>query len=625
MHMSNLQKKICDQEVSEIIRKGAVVEVGSQGFVSGFFLVPKSDGSWRPIINLKGLNSFLVYRHFKMEGLNNARHLVKPGCWMEKIDLKDAYFTVPLHQVDRHLLQFRWEGELWQFTCMAFGLASAPWTFTKLVQPIVTWLRARGIKVVVYLDDFFFCAYSRESLLEHLRIAETVLDGLGSVINREKSVLIPHHSIEFIGFVIDSIAFTISLPLKKRSCIVNLCEKALLCPQFSLQDLASLLGLLSWASTVVDFAQSHYRHLQRQYNAGLVDGREDMRKRITLSPESREDLSWWVGNTFLSKGKSLFEQCPALVICSDATLSGWGAVCWGVTTAGPWESADIPKHINELELVGAFNALRSFANDLRSCSVLLKLDNTTAVSYINQLGGTRSEPLCDLALDISNWCESCKINLLATHLLGHLNGIADAKSRRKPVWSDWRLATEAFRLIAGRWMVSLDLFASSWNAQLPRFVRWLPQPGIWGINALSSSWRKLQGYAFPPFSLIKDCLSKVSREQSSLVLVCPFWQSQPWFPLLLELAVDVPLMLRPHPKLLQSSLGAQHPLCQGNSFRLTAWKLSGIALEAEAFRRTLSDSSWWERALQLTPTTRRHGTFGAAGVIGSITIPYLMI
>jgi hypothetical protein len=258
MQMSNPPKEICDREVAEMVGKGAVGEVSSQGFVSGFFLVPKSDGSWRPIINLKGLNNFLVYRHFKMEGLNNAKHLVKPGCWMAKIDLKDAYFTVPLHQADRHLLQFRWGGKLWQFTCMAFGLASAPWTFTKLVKPIVTWLRARGIKVIVYLDDFFFCADSKESLLEHLRIAESILEGLGFVINRVKSVLIPHHGIEFVGFVIDSIAFTISLPLKKRSRIVNLCEKASSSPQVSLHDLASLLGLLSWASIAVDFAQSHY-------------------------------------------------------------------------------------------------------------------------------------------------------------------------------------------------------------------------------------------------------------------------------------------------------------------------------------------------------------------------------
>jgi hypothetical protein len=105
---------------------------------------------------------------------------------------------------------------------------------------------------------------------------------------------------------------------------------------------------------------------------------------------------------------------------------------------------------------------------------------------------------------------------------GYLNVNADSQSRRKPDWSDWQLAPEEFRLISSRWLISIDLFASSWNAQFPQFVSWMPQPGAWGINALSFSWVDLKAYAFPPFSLIKDCLSKVSREGSSFILVCPF-------------------------------------------------------------------------------------------------------
>jgi hypothetical protein len=69
MHMSNPKKKICNQEVLEMVGKGAVAEMRSQRFVRGFFLVPKSDGSWRPFINLKGLNSFLVYHQFKWRAL----------------------------------------------------------------------------------------------------------------------------------------------------------------------------------------------------------------------------------------------------------------------------------------------------------------------------------------------------------------------------------------------------------------------------------------------------------------------------------------------------------------------------------------------------------------------------
>ena len=126
MVMSPSQQAICDGEVSSMSSKGAVTEV-STAFVSGFFIVPKSSGPLRPILNLKPLNRFIVYRHFKMEGLENVRHLLRPGYWMGKVDLRDAYFTVPIHTADRKFLQFKWGGGgIWQFTCMAFGLSAAP-------------------------------------------------------------------------------------------------------------------------------------------------------------------------------------------------------------------------------------------------------------------------------------------------------------------------------------------------------------------------------------------------------------------------------------------------------------------------------------------------------------------
>jgi hypothetical protein len=86
----------------------------------------------------------------------------------------------------------------------------------------------------------------------------------------------------------------------------------------------------------------------------------DMRVKLALSPESREYLSWWVCSLSYLGGKSMLEQSPVLVICSNDSLSGWGggAVCGEVTAAGPWTGKDIKRHINELELLGALNALR---------------------------------------------------------------------------------------------------------------------------------------------------------------------------------------------------------------------------------------------------------------------------
>ena len=91
--------------------------------------MPKKTGGHRPIVNLKPLNKFIVYEHFKMENLETVRFLVRKGDWFVKLDLKDAYLTVPVHNSHQKYLRFQWEGRVFQFKCMAFGLAPAPRIF----------------------------------------------------------------------------------------------------------------------------------------------------------------------------------------------------------------------------------------------------------------------------------------------------------------------------------------------------------------------------------------------------------------------------------------------------------------------------------------------------------------
>ena len=95
------QQVLIEQEVQKLKDKGAVAQlrrVPQDSFVSTLFLVPKKDGGQRPVINLKCLNSFVLSPHLKMEGIQTFKSLVKRGDWLVKVDLKDAYFSVPIHR-----------------------------------------------------------------------------------------------------------------------------------------------------------------------------------------------------------------------------------------------------------------------------------------------------------------------------------------------------------------------------------------------------------------------------------------------------------------------------------------------------------------------------------------------
>lgn len=150
------REEIRQLEISiKTLRQKGAIETCSfheKQFISSFFLVTKSDGSSRFILNLKELNKFIVTPHFKIEDIRTATGLVFPNFYMAIIDLEDAYFTVPVYPSSRKYLRFIFQGQLYQFVSLPFGLSLSPFIFTKLLKPVVTLLRSRGCVIVVYLD-----------------------------------------------------------------------------------------------------------------------------------------------------------------------------------------------------------------------------------------------------------------------------------------------------------------------------------------------------------------------------------------------------------------------------------------------------------------------------------------
>ena len=196
------------EEVQKLQSKGAVAELAlteaDRGFYSSLFLVPKKDGGMRPVINLKGLNKFVAPQHFKMEGLHTLKDLLRRYDWMTKLDLKDAFFMIPIHSSSRPALRFSVQNRLYQFTCLPFGLSCAPWVFTKTLKPALTLLRELGVRLVAYIDDILVMAETEEKSRDHTEGLVYLLENLGFMIHPEKKITTPTQEIEFLGIVADS-------------------------------------------------------------------------------------------------------------------------------------------------------------------------------------------------------------------------------------------------------------------------------------------------------------------------------------------------------------------------------------------------------------------------------------
>ena len=125
--------------------------------------------------------------------------VVSPGQWMASLDLKDAYFHIPIRATHHKFLRFHWLGQTYQFQALPFGLSYAPRVFTKVLVPVIAWLRRLGIQIFVYLDDILIVGFTRQEVESAVRIALQTLIQADYMINLKKSDLTPVQDLVYIG------------------------------------------------------------------------------------------------------------------------------------------------------------------------------------------------------------------------------------------------------------------------------------------------------------------------------------------------------------------------------------------------------------------------------------------
>ena len=134
----------------------------------------------------------------------------------------------------------------------------------------------------------------------------------------------------------------------------------------------------------------------------------------------------------------------------------------------------------------------------------------------------------------------------------------------------------------------MDLFASRLNNKLPKYASWKPDPKAEFIDAFSRSWNSLKFYAFPPFSIIEECLKKVMVEKANGIILTPLWPTQPWFPKLMKMVIAEPIILPLNILYLPFRKEAHQ---MNKNLRMMACLISGNATLTKDFQKMLSTSS----------------------------------
>lgn len=566
-------------EVQALLDKHAVEELHpplSPGFYGRIFVVPKATGGWRPVLDLSPLNRFLQRIHFKMDTASSIRAAIQRDDWATSLDLRDAYFHLLIHPRFRQWLRFTWANRVFQFRALPFGLSLSPWVFTRVTREVAIILRRRGIRVRMYLDDWLVLAPSYASCLAHTHDVRQTAESMGFALNLAKSDLRPSQSFDYLGMSIDSRSMSVRPGVRRLQHLTDLLNRLRSQRSASARQLSALLGTMESLSTLVPLGRLHKRPLQRHFAQRWSPTRNAWDDQVPLGEWFLEATDQWLDLRWLQTGVPLVPPTPQLQLFTDASHHGWGAHVADLSAAGVWSSAQTRLHVNVLEMNAVALALHSFQSFLRQRPVLLCTDNTTVACYINKQGGARSAVLSRKAEEILLFCQDRGIQLIARHVPGKLNIVADALSRPHMVLNtEWTLVHSLLRPLWDRWFrPHVDLFATQFNHRLPVYVSPVPDPAAWAVDALSISWEGLLAYAFPPFPIVARVLRKARHDRPTLILIAPKWPAQPWFPELLELCHVPPVPLQIGQKgLIQPRSGVPHASPQ--VLHLHAWLLCG--------------------------------------------------
>lgn len=408
----------------------------------------------------------------KFSTVDDAASKMTNNCYFAKVDLKSAYRSVPISKRSQKVTGLKWQFNnqtvYLKDTKLPFGAKLSPGIFHRLTQAVKRIMAGKGYHLlVVYLDDFFIIADSKQECMEALNCLLQLLRKLGFSINWNK-VIDPTTKLTFLGIELDSQAMTLRLPEDKLQCFRSELLSFLQRKRASKRQLQSLAGKLSWAAGVVKGGRVFLRRIFNKISTLKHTSHKTM-----ISTDMRDDIIWWFNFMEKFNGRStVLDSLPLECVYTDACDGAAGGVFGQDWFYFNW-SQDFPQadnfHINEKEVLAVAVAAHRWAPLWTSKRIILHSDNSVTVACINK--GTSHNHLIMHCLRKLFWLSATfNFHITARHIPGISNIAADAASRvHTPGYLEILLPYTAYTPLVRH--MSLKSFSFLLN----RFPSWVPR------------------------------------------------------------------------------------------------------------------------------------------------------
>ena len=469
----------------------------------------------------------------------------------------------------------------WEFRGGCFGLNVLPQKFMSVMTVLEKVWRSQGILCFVYLDDILILGQNPNQVEKHLSTVVDTLLKAGFKINEKKSLLAPTQNLQHLGFQLDLKNGFLNIGLEKLKMIQREFGKVRVAETLTCRKMASILGCVRSCLVALPCLRAFTDQLSRFVNLQTQFGWDHV---ITIPQalkeqlqELKEILQNWKGRKFC--------QAVTKTLHSDSSDFAWAGInpATGEAVQEFWREKSV-WHINLKELLAAISTVQALVKPGES--IKLCVDNTTAFYYLKKQGG-RLPHLNALLRPFLQHCLRKGITVQPTWVPSK-SMEADSLSRWQYDQGDYTLNRNLFLFLKKKFAPFLtprvDMFSSPGNCQLDNFVARWPHFQALATDALTCDLSPFRDvYANPPWNLLDKWLLRL-REAKHVrcMLICPYWASTRWWPLLIKLHT-------PHtPVFLIQPFNGMFTNCQNQCMRAPKWPLVCVMLSGANWRSNKS-------------------------------------
>lgn len=542
---SDSEKAVIRTEIKEALYHGALHRVQPvQGQVlSPITLNSKGD---RLCINFI-VNKFIKPKPFRETTLKDFKLDMKQGDWAVKADLKKAFWTVPVFNKHRRFLRFRWEGVVYEFKTLPFGLASSPWSLRLVTKPIIKHLRSMGIRAHCFVDDLIILNKSKQGAEDDLRAAVELFERLGFTVNKEKTSVAASKVFTFLGLSYNSEDMTHSAPPDKlrdvRKMARRLLAQADTTGVWTPRQMASLVGKVQFIKPTLLKGKPQVAALldwnkQALALARRALGRKPTRRHWDWATEADGQalpaVKWMAKLSSKETGAPLHPRDPEETWLTDAGPLGYGWVRtdhrqqMAQERAGKWTAWEAMQSTNYRELKVLLMLIKETPKCSRWRSIRWMTDSRVAM-HVQRKARGRTDALSKLARSVAQMAEDKHLILDGQHVTQEEVARADVLSRIADKTDD-HLHASAFERARRRLGArpDLDTMATRFTAQLPQFWA-LRDSQAQAHDAMKQDWGGARLYIFPPIKMIKQVLDKIDADKpQEVMMVVPDWPAATW-------------------------------------------------------------------------------------------------